>query len=104
MKTTQVTHYNLIQSHINTVLQDESPKTYREVYCKKLHKVWEPDAIECETCPYFGGLMGGYGHECVWEDVVAFYDDDEKVVRYEDRNAEMLRVSQLIDNGVLKKG
>ena len=99
----QTRHYNKIGHEINESLT-EYPSNDREVYCKKLHTVKEPEEADCMGCPYFGGLMQGYGHECVWDDDVPTTFDTEQVVDWEDRNKEFLRVSKLIDKGVLKKG
>lgn len=96
-------HYNKIGHEINESLTNY-PSSDREVYCKRLHTVKEPETQDCVGCPYFGGLMQGYGHECVWEDDVPTTFDDEQVVDWADRNKEFLRVSRLIDKGVLKKG
>lgn len=102
-----VRHYNLIGHEINESL-NEHPASDREVYCKRFHTIKEPDIDDCVNCPYYGGVMGGYGHECVWEDEwdLPYYDDMEisKAVKWEDRQKELLRVSNLIDKGVLKKG
>lgn len=95
-------HYNKIGHEINESLA-YYPNADREVYCKKLHKVCVPMAVDCDNCQYCNGYMQGYGHECVWEDQVP-NGQTEQVVNWEDRNKEMMRVSQLIDEGVLKKG
>ena len=41
---------------------------------------------------------------CQWEDTLAAGDYDTKVVHKMDAQDELMRVSQLIDAGVLKKG
>ena len=93
------THYNKIASHIN----DTDNQTEQEVYCKRLHKVTVPQKKDCDTCPYFVGVMGGYGHECTWEDCVPSIVKTI-VIKWEDRNNEFMRVSKLIDEGLIKKG
>ena len=96
-----INHVNMIEGHINDVIDE--PVSSREIFCKKLHEVTEPSEEYCRNCPYFNGLAGGYGHECIWEDV---YQPDElidKVIHYEDRYNELLRVSQLIDNNYIKR-
>ena len=95
-----VRHYNLIQNHINDSLENDQLSKSREVYCRQLHIVKEPDRTDCVNCPYYGGLMQGYGHECVWDDVV---NDHEIAISHSNRFKELLRVSQLIDRGILTK-
>ena len=93
------THYNKIAANINYV-QSEAEQ---EVFCKKLHKVCVPQEKDCTACPYFAGLMGGYGHECQWEDAVPSIIEDV-IIDWEDRYKELIRVSKLIDMGLIKKG
>lgn len=100
----EVRHYNKIGNEINISLNSDKLSSDREVYCKKLHTIKEPDISDCTNCPYFGGLMQGYGHECVWNDEVVDEYDAEKVIQWKDRNKEFLRVSKLIDEGILTKG
>lgn len=98
-----VSHLNFIGSHINESIQYERPIGDREIFCKRLHKIIEPDISICAECPYFGGLMGGYGHECVWEDLT-----DSEIIEWDvypvDTVKEYFRVSKLIDEGILTKG
>ena len=103
MNTTLIRHYNRIQTHINDALENDFSDSSRGVYCKKLHKVTAPDASDCSTCPYYGGLMGGWGHECVWTDVPLFDGEIERLIPWVDRHKELVRVSKLIDNGVIDK-
>ena len=70
-----------------------------KIYCKKAHTVMEQDIEMCSKCEYCIGSLQGQGVECVWEDNV-----DLPIVSPESPEAEMLRVSLLIDSGVLKKG
>ena len=100
----QVYHQNLIGHEINLSLQYGYPESDRQIYCKRHHKISEPTAQECENCPYYAGWMGGYGHECKWEDYIPSGQSDTKIIRHQDAKKEMLRVSELIDKGVLKKG
>lgn len=103
MELKEVYHQNMIGHEINQSIQDEHPVGDREIYCKRQHKIVEPDAKDCEKCPYFAGWMMGHGHECVWEDVT---DTNQIVVTipHQDARKELMRVSKLIDAGVLKKG
>lgn len=103
MAVKQVYHQNLIGHEINESIQGEYNSKDREIFCKKLHKITEPDAKECDSCPYFAGWMMGRGHECKWEDVIDA-DSDTRVIPHKDARKEMYRVSKLIDEGVIKKG
>lgn len=99
-----IRHINLIGHEINQSIQDGYPATDREVYCKHLHTIKEPDERDCMNCPYFGGLAQGHGHECVWEEPVDISSELERVIPHEGRHQEMLRVSEMIDMGVVDKG
>lgn len=98
-----VYHQNAIGHEINESIQNNLPTSDREIFCKRLHKITEPDADECNKCPYFAGLMMGHGHECKWEDVIDV-NLDEKYIPHDKVREEFVRVSKLIDEGVLKKG
>lgn len=102
MAVKQVYHQNLIGHEINESIEGNYPASDREIFCKKLHKITEPDAKQCESCPYLAGWMMGHGIECKWEDVIDI-NLDEKVIPHDKRKEEMLRVSKLIDEGVIKK-
>lgn len=106
MKLKQIYHTNLIGHEINESVSEGYDSSDREIYCKKLHKIFEPNAGDCEKCSYFAGRAMGHGIECKWEDVPdeEYPDSDEKVIHHKDRRKEMLRVSELIDKGILKKG
>lgn len=96
----KITHINLIGHNINVSIEDEYPTSDREVYCRKLHEIKEPDEKDCENCPYFSGFAMGWGHECTWEDEG---ENEEKVIPHSERFRELQRVSKLIDEKVLKK-
>lgn len=104
MSIRKIIHLNLIGHEINESLNKDAPSSDREVFCKKLHKVTEPLAKDCENCEYFAGLMMGYGHACAWEDDYPSDAPDEKIVPHGERMSEMLRVSKLIDQNVIRKG
>lgn len=74
-----------------------------EVFCKRRHDIRAPLVDDCKDCPYFAGVMQGYGHECTWEDIVPA-EVEEVIVEHSDRQKEFMRVSKLIDQGYLKKG
>lgn len=113
MKTGIIYHHNLIEEEINISLEkhpDVDGEEYvgRQIFCKKLHKITEPLAVDCDTCPYFAGWMQGHGHECAWEDVLedseCHYDGDRMIVYWEEREQEFHRVSKLIEEGILQRG
>lgn len=99
----QVYHVNLIGHEINESLQGNYPRSDREIFCKRQHKITEPDFDDCDKCPYFAGTAMGHGIECKWEDVIDV-KLDEKVIQHSQVRDELRRVSKLIDDGVLKKG
>ena len=104
MAVKQVYHQNMIDHEINHSLEKNSESSKgREVFCKKNHKVMEPLEKDCSNCPYFAGWMQGYGHECVWEDVIDA-SQDVKVIPQNQARQELYRVSKLIDQGIIKKG
>lgn len=74
-----------------------------EVFCKKRHAIIAPTLEDCDNCPYYAGMMQGYGHECIWEDIVPA-ETEEVSVDHSDRQKELMRVSKLIDQGYLQKG
>ena len=96
-----VYHQNEIGHEINESLEKYGSND-REIYCRKLHKITEPNMEDCMNCKCMAGWMMGRGHECVWEDLV---DTFTEVVRipHKDAQKEFLRVSKLIDEGVLEK-
>lgn len=111
MRTGIVYHHNLIEEEINESYArhpDVDGEEYvgRMIYCKKLHKLTEPLAVDCNACPYFAGFMQGHGHECAWEDVLEapYVQGDEMVIHWEDREKELQRVSELIEKGVIPYG
>lgn len=110
MKTGIVWHRNWIEDEINISLEKhpDTPNGYigRSVFCKKFHKITEPLAEDCNDCPYFAGLMQGWGHECAWEDVMddKYIDGDTLDIPWESRHSELRRVSRLIDKGIIRKG
>ena len=104
MSVREIIHLNLIGHDINESLSRNLPVSDREVFCKKLHKVTEPMEQDCITCNHFAGLMMGHGHACVWEDLYPSDAPDEIVVQHDQRSKELLRVSKLIEQGIIQKG
>ena len=99
----KVNHLNFIGHEINESIQFGYPTSDREIFCKRLHVIKEPTVEDCENCPYFAGFMMGHGHNCYWEDVVPV-ELEEIPISHEDRQDELFRVSQLIDQGYIQKG
>lgn len=77
----------------------ENGEDYR-IFCKKEHKIIEPDYKKCGNCPYLSGSLQGNGVECYWDDPDAKFSFVD--VRNPDK--ELMRVSKLIDNKKIKKG
>ena len=98
-----VRHINLIGHEINQSIEDGYPESDREIYCKRLHTIKEPDEKDCMNCPYFGGLGQGTAHECVWEEPVDISSELYRVIQHKDRYKEMERVSEMIEAGVVEK-
>lgn len=101
-----VYHRNWIEEEINESYNNhpDVPEGYegRKIFCKRRHAVIEPMETDCDDCPYLAGFMQGHGHECAWEDVINH--GDTKDINWEDRDKELLRVSKLIDEKIIKKG
>lgn len=94
-----ICHKNWIGHEINESLTYHADDPFdREVYCRKTHSIKEPTIKECSDCPYYGDLMQGHGHACIWEDVTDAVCD----VKHEDRYKEYERVDRLIKQGILE--
>ena len=98
-----IPHNNFIAGHINDALNDEVSENNYEIYCKRLHTIKVPTTNDCAGCPYFSGLLHGYGHQCSWEDIVPV-ETTELDIFPSEKQKEFLRVSKLIDRGLLEKG
>ena len=98
-----VYHKNFIGHEINESVEHGYPSSDREIFCKRLHKIIEPDSDTCNECPYLAGWMMGHGIECKWEDVIDV-NLDEKFIPHNKVQEELIRVSKLIDEGILEKG
>lgn len=76
------------------------PDNNNKIYCRRLNRVITLDAEgkyweTCNACPLFEGDYQGQGVECMW-------DDTENSSGYcSDPVKEQLRVSKLIDDGVV---
>ena len=103
MKKKLVIHLNFYGQEINQSFQNGEPNSVRAIFCKKQHKVcnvWE----KCQTCPYLADWMQGNGIGCAWEDWVDDSTPEGTEVFVNNPQKEFLRVSKLIDQGILKKG
>lgn len=89
--------------HVNLVSGWEQPKQH-EIFCKKIHGLKSVDIKDCEKCPYFVGSGRSDAVVCKWEDTLANGGYDTKVIMRSEAKDELLRVSSLIDQGVIKKG
>lgn len=74
-----------------------------KVFCKRQNRVRKiaPEYTDCDKCPYLFGSLQGQGIECMWEDIKPHSPCGHYVY---DPQEEYLRVSELIINGILKKG
>lgn len=70
-----------------------------KIYCKKYHRVMEQNINKCSKCEYCFGSLQGDGVECLWEDVIS-----QPIISISNPQSEYLRVSKLIDKGIIKKG
>ena len=110
MKLGMVWHRNWIEEEINESYNNhpDVPEGYigRRVFCKRRHAITEPMESDCTDCPYFAGLMQGWGHECAWEDILddGITEGDTRDIPWPAREKEMFRVSKLIGSGILQKG
>ena len=98
-----IPHNNYISEHINDLVRLKAPESSYEIYCKRFHTIKIPTENDCNNCPYFSGLLQGYGHQCNWEDIVPV-ETTELEIPSSAKQKEFLRVSKLIDRGLLKKG
>lgn len=89
-----VRHHNLIGREINESLDLYPEKSEdREIYCRMLHAIVEPQIKDCENCPFLSGLEQGNGIECTWPDEC----EEDHVVFHEDRFKEYERVDKMIE-------
>ena len=64
-----VKHHNLIGREINESLDLYPDKSEdREIYCRMLHAIVEPQIKDCENCPFLSGVEQGNGIEWAWPD------------------------------------
>lgn len=86
--------------HINEIQEDRTGER-NQVYCRKVNKILDITKAPCNKCDYYRGVGNGNYILCEWEDYPLFDDDTEK---YENNpKASLMRVSELIDQGKLKK-
>jgi hypothetical protein len=75
------------------------PNKKNEVYCRFKNKIIKLDKDgkywdTCSICPLFSGDYQGEGIECSWND-----SENNEDTYVSDPQAELLRVSEMIDNG-----
>ena len=88
-----IEHYNVYDSDI---MHPDGGRCDRGVYCRMQHKVIKK--LDKCPCPLMSGAAQGHGIECAWDDV--FMNDSGGKF---DPKAEFLRVSHLIDIGILDR-
>lgn len=86
--------------HVNSI--KDSTKSGMELYCRKKHKLCIPSMEDCMSCAMFRGAGQGEAIECEWEDIPP-YKGNVRLIDWFDRKQELLRISKLIDDGVIKK-
>lgn len=91
-----------IQSILHLNFIKDFTKPGMEIYCRKSHQIKIPSYDDCMSCPYFHGAGAGNMIECEWDDLPPIQGDIRRV-NWVDRNRELLRVSKLIDDKVIKK-
>ena len=84
-----VNHFNYTDAH-------------GKIFCKRQGKVQKLSVNLCSDCLYLFGSLQGQGVECMWEDIVPPPSPCGYYVH--DPQEEFVRVSGLIDEGILKKG
>ena len=76
-----------------------------KVFCKKQNKIVDFDSLVksgiCSHCKYFYGSLQGDGVECIYEDSIP---GEQSFHSAYNPQQELLRISKLIDNKVIKKG
>ena len=98
-----ITHYNFLGANINDLAKYGAVSSDYTVYCKRAHAIKSPTLDDCNNCPYSGGFMNGEGYECIWEDVNPV-EVNELYVYPNDKQKEYMRVSKLIDEGLIERG
>lgn len=76
---------------------------FGNIFCKRQDKVLTiaSNYNDCNDCPYLFGSLQGQGVECKWEDIPA----SSSCGRYvNDPQEELARVSNLIEDKIIKKG
>ncbi|MCM1216810.1 MAG: hypothetical protein NC548_20105 [Lachnospiraceae bacterium] len=86
--------------HLNSI--KDMTQSGKEIYCRKVNSLKVPTYQDCMSCPYFHGMGSGTMIECEWEDEPPLMGDIRRV-NWDDRKHELLRVSKLIDDKVIKK-
>ena len=88
-------------SHVNNIGEKNI------IYCKKLHSLTEVNKLPCfsDGCKYFESIGQGECIICNWKDEPLKDEGIFKIVNG-DKGAreELVRVSRLIDENILKKG
>lgn len=100
IKVHPVIHYNKIGHEINESI-NEYPNFDRTIYCRQLHTVATPELNRCLNCPLFYDSMGAFGIACRWDDAIK---SKSVVIPHDDCQKEFMRVSKLMDDGILQKG
>lgn len=82
------------------VVHENYPDDKGNIYCRLDNKIAKFDMDKCYKCPLLSGSSQGNGVECYYEDVI---DKHVKTPYRGKPNDEKLRISQLIDLGLVTK-
>jgi len=86
--------------HVNFI--GDATQKGLEIYCRKKHKLYVPKIEDCTKCKYLAGLGQGHALECAWEDIPP-YKGNIRLIEWQDRKLELMRVTELIEEGIIKK-
>ena len=86
--------------HVNFI--KDNSESGLEIYCRKKHKLCTPLIEDCTNCSMYRGSGQGEALECEWEDIPP-YRGNIRLIDWFDRKQELLRISKLIDDNILKK-
>lgn len=86
-------HWNVYDSDY---MHPDGGRCDRGIYCRMKHKIVK-NLKSCGICPLLSGTAQGHGIECYWDDIEIEWGG------FPDPKAELLRVSYLIEIGVLER-
>lgn len=88
--------------HVNMVDLDKD-HSQQEIFCKLENRLVTLNHAKCGAkCPHFAGIGNGDAIECIWPDERV--NGSEQHITEEDQHAQMERVHELIEKGILREG